>query len=178
MKNSLPRAIVKILTYKNMKISAAESCTGGLLSKLITGVPGSSLVFMGGVIAYDNSVKERLLGVPESVLKEHGAVSFECARAMADGLEASIPSGLRISITGIAGPDGGTDAKPVGTVFIGISSENSTTVFRCLFKGSRERIRISAARKALELILAELSGNLDKAGPRCVIDKKVYDRLD
>ncbi|MGA2140872.1 MAG: CinA family protein [Brevinematales bacterium] len=175
MNKNLPRAIVKTLTDKNMKISSAESCTGGLLSKLLTGVPGSSLVFMGGVIAYDNSVKVNILRVPESVLIEHGAVSFECARKMAEGLGVSIPSDLRISITGIAGPGGGTEDKPVGTVFIGISGDKFTTVFRCLFRGGRERIRFSAARKAMEIILAGLSGSLDQAPAPDVIDKRVYD---
>ncbi len=175
MNISLQASVVRKLIEKKLKISTAESCTGGLLSKLLTDVPGSSEVFMGGVVAYDNSVKKRLLDVPEKLLKSYGAVSFECAAAMAGGLKSSIPSDLHVSITGIAGPGGGTKEKPVGMVFIGIAVKKRTTVFRCFFRGARETIRKSSARKALELILEELiSGDPGRNGGDGIVEKRLY----
>jgi PncC family amidohydrolase len=178
MKISFEGALVEILTEKKLKISTAESCTGGLLSKLITDVPGSSSVFMGGVIAYDNGVKKRLLGVPGSILKSYGAVSFECALAMAEGLNVAVPSDLRVSITGVAGPAGGSEEKPVGTVFIALAvNGRETSVFRCLFRGDRDMIRSSAAKLAIEFILEELSpGKMEISGKNNVVEKRVYNR--
>ncbi len=178
MKISLESALVDILIKKKLKISTAESCTGGLLSKLITDVPGSSSVFMGGVIAYDNGVKKRLLGVPGRILKCYGAVSFECALAMAEGLKVSVPSDLRVSITGVAGPGGGSEKKPVGSVFIALAVKGGeTSVLRCLFRGDRDMIRSSAAKLALEFILEELSpGNMEMSGKNNVVERRVYNR--
>lgn len=147
------------------RLLVVESCTGGLLGSLLTSVPGSSDVFMGGWITYDNAVKRSQVGVPGSVLEAPGAVSAECARAMAEGaLKADTGAGgtHAIAITGIAGPGGGTEAKPAGTVFIALSGAEDggvrTEVRRFLFTGGREGVRDRAAKMAMAMLRFRLVG--------------------
>ncbi|MEP7228234.1 MAG: competence/damage-inducible protein A [Gemmatimonadales bacterium] len=139
------------------RLAVAESCTGGLLGARITEVPGSSDVFVGGVITYDNALKVDLLGVPEALLAEHGAVSEPVARAMAEGAARRFGVAAAISVTGVAGPGGGTPEKPVGTVWIGCSYNGSVETRHSLFPGSRHEIRARAAQAALFLLHRRLS---------------------
>src|SRR5438132_195697 len=115
----------RLLLSTGQTLAVAESCTGGLLGSRLTDVPGSSEYFLGGVIAYHDSLKTSLLNVPSEIIEQHGAVSAECALAMARGVRRLTGASIGISITGIAGPSGGTEAKPVGTVFIGIAGTNT-----------------------------------------------------
>ena len=149
--------LVKVLTEKKMTCATAESCTGGGVGYTITGVSGASAVFWGGVISYDNSVKRDVLGVPDEVLATKGAVSPECAAAMAEGARRLLKTDLAVSLTGIAGPGGGTDEKPVGLVWFGLASKASTTTEKMIFSGDRERVRASAIEHALQLLLAASS---------------------
>ena len=141
---------------QGLRLAVAESCTGGLLGARITDVPGSSDVFVGGVIAYDNALKVDLLGVPETLLAEHGAVSEPVVRAMAEGAARRFGVAAAISVTGVAGPGGGTPEKPVGTVWIGCLY-NGTAETRCsVFPGSRQEVRARAAQAALFLLYRRL----------------------
>jgi nicotinamide-nucleotide amidase len=146
-------AIVLDLARKEgLKVAAAESCTGGLVAARLTSVPGSSEVFLGGVVAYDNRVKTELLGVPEEVLAHHGAVSAEAAAAMAGGVRQALEADLGVSVTGVAGPGGGTDAKPVGLVFLHASSPEGEQAVELRLPGDRDAIRRRAAASALHLV--------------------------
>lgn len=149
--------LVNALMDKKMTCATAESCTGGGVGYTITGVSGASAVFWGGVISYDNSVKRDVLGVPDEVLATKGAVSSECAAAMAEGARRLLKTDLAVSLTGIAGPGGGTDEKPVGLVWFGLASKSSTTTEKMIFSGDRERVRASAIEHALLLLLAASS---------------------
>ncbi|MBI5453935.1 MAG: nicotinamide-nucleotide amidohydrolase family protein [Deltaproteobacteria bacterium] len=142
------------LKSKGLTLATAESCTGGLLSKLITDVPGSSDYFRGGVVAYSNDIKEGLLKVRAATLKRHGAVSVETAAEMARGVKKRLASSIGVSITGIAGPGGGRPGKPVGTVYIGASRGRGTIVKKFLFKGGRALVRKRSAEEALKLIIS------------------------
>jgi nicotinamide-nucleotide amidase len=142
---------------RGLRLAVAESCTGGLLGARLTDIPGSSDVFVGGVIAYDNALKIDLLGVPESLLAEHGAVSEPVARAMADGAVRRFGVGGALSVTGIAGPAGGSAEKPVGTVWLGCALEGTVETRRALFPGSRQEVRARAAQAALLLLHRRLS---------------------
>ena len=149
--------LVKVLAEKKMTCATAESCTGGGVGYTITGVSGSSAVFWGGVISYDNSVKRDVLGVPEEVLATKGAVSSECAAAMAEGARRLLKTDLAVSLTGIAGPGGGT-AEPVGLVWFGLASGGSrsrATVItgKKVFPGDREAVRTAAIEHTLNLLL-------------------------
>ena len=146
--------LVKVLTKKKMTCATAESCTGGGVGYAITAVSGSSTVFWGGVISYDNSVKHGVLGVPEEVLATKGAVSSECAAAMAEGVRLCLKTDLAVSITGIAGPGGGSAEKPVGLVWFGLASKAGTITEKKVFPGDREAVRTSAIEHALQLLLA------------------------
>lgn len=139
----------KLLLERGWNLSLAESCTGGLISKMLTDRPGSSAYFAGAAVTYANAAKSRLLHVDESILKEHGAVSAECARAMAEGARLEFGTTASLAITGIAGPDGGTPEKPVGTVFIAGCHEGGSFTRRLYFPLDRERVRESSARSAL-----------------------------
>jgi nicotinamide-nucleotide amidase len=139
-------------------IAVAESCTGGLLGARLTAVPGSSDVVLGGVIAYHNTVKERQLGVPAAVLAEHGAVSEPVARQMASGVRASLGASIGIAITGIAGPGGGSEEKPVGTVWMAVDVDGEVRAHRSVFIGDRAEIRFRASQFALELLRRALAG--------------------
>ena len=150
---SLPEVIGALLKEKKLKLAVAESCTGGFIGKMITDVPGSSDYFMGGVIAYYNDLKMKLLDVSESTLRTHGAVSAECAEAMAKGVRKNTGADIGLAVTGIAGPTGGTPEKPVGTVYIACSGPKGTEVRGGSWpRGDREQIRLLSAYAALDLV--------------------------
>ena len=153
----LSQKIVRLLRKKRLKISFAESCTGGLLSSTITSISGSSKVFTIGLIVYSNQSKISSLKVPKNIIRKHGAISYETCLAMVKNLSKISKTNLSVSITGIAGPKGGTKKKPVGLVFIGIKKGNKTLVRKYLFKNKkRTSIQIAAVNKALNLILSFL----------------------
>ncbi|MBQ3589333.1 MAG: CinA family protein [Clostridia bacterium] len=151
--------IVDILKQRGLTLSTAESCTGGLVAKSITDVSGCSSVFYGGVVSYDNSVKQGVLGVKEETLNTYGAVSYETAREMAQGVRRALNTDIGISTTGIAGPGGGTPTKPVGTVYIGIATSDSVQSIRLNINEnfSRSEIRAQACYQLLKLLLEKLS---------------------
>jgi nicotinamide-nucleotide amidase len=144
------------LSVGGYTVAVAESCTGGLLAERITDVPGSSKYFIGGVIAYANEVKTKELGVEPMLLLEHGAVSAPVAEAMAEGVRACVGTDFGLSITGIAGPDGGTEEKPVGTVFIALSDEIKTEHRRLKIPGDRNLVRWRASQAALDMLRRRL----------------------
>jgi len=150
---ALPVLIGNLLKEKGLKIAIAESCTGGLVGKILTDTPGSSDYFQGSFVVYSNILKRRILGVPKTVLKKYGAVSEECALYMAKGAKKKGKADISISITGIAGPSGGSKEKPVGLVYIGIGlPKNKFHIHKFIFPGNRERIRERTAYQALELL--------------------------
>jgi nicotinamide-nucleotide amidase len=144
-----------------LSLGVAESCTGGLVGGRLTDVPGSSDVFVGGVICYSNRLKTELLDVPARLITEHGAVSEEVARAMAEGTHARLGVDLAVSVTGIAGPTGGTEEKPVGTVWFAVASNGRLDSKRVIFFGSRREVRERAAQTALFLLLRRLLAQAD-----------------
>ena len=154
----LSRNIIKKLSKKKLKISFAESCTGGLLSTAITSVSGSSKVFTLGLIAYSNQSKTKVLKVPKNIIRKYGSVSAPVCLAMVKNLSKISKTNISVSITGIAGPSGGTKIKPVGLVYVGIKKNNKISVKKYLFKnkGGRSYIQRSAVNKCLELILNAL----------------------
>lgn len=154
---TLEQAVVERLRALGHTVSLAESCTGGGLGARITSVPGSSEVFLGGVVAYTNRVKQNLLGVDAETLIDHGAVSAECAREMALGVLARLGSTWSLSITGIAGPGGGSAEKPVGLVYIGLAGQGGVEAVEHRFAGSREIIRQRSGQAALAMLLAKLN---------------------
>ncbi len=148
----LAEDVGKLLRSKGLTVSVAESCTGGRLGDMLTDVPGSSDYFRGGVISYSNDAKINLLGVNSKTLKAKGAVSEEVAIQMAAGARTKLGADIGIGITGIAGPAGGTVAKPVGLVYVAVSSITSSECSKNLFKGSRSSIKDQSAQKALEML--------------------------
>ena len=140
---------------RGITVAVAESCTGGLVSTTITEVPGSSGYFIGGFVSYANSAKEALLGVPEATIAAHGAVSAQVAVAMAAGALARVGAAMAVSITGVAGPDGGSDEKPIGLTYLGLASAAGVEVRRLQLSGDRVGNREAAARAALEWLIAE-----------------------
>jgi nicotinamide-nucleotide amidase len=161
---SLPEAIVAELKKRGLTLAVAESCSGGGLGHQITNVPGSSEVFLGGVIAYANSLKTNLLGVPEEVLQKHGAVSKQTARAMAVGVRRLCAADIGLAVTGIAGPGGATEEKPMGLVHIHLNAENGDKEMRkLLFAGNRETVKNRAIVQALNLLREYLKGLAEKA---------------
>lgn len=146
--------IHKILVNNGKTVSVAESCTGGLLSKLLTELSGSSNYFILGVVAYNNKVKESVLKIPGKIILKNGAVSAEVAKRMAKAVKRIAKTDFGIGITGIAGPTGGSIEKPVGTVFIAVTNKNRVICKKFRFSGSRNMIRNKAALKALELLKA------------------------
>ena len=148
------KSLVKILTKKKLKISFVESCTGGLLSSAITSISGASKIFNLGLITYSNQAKIKFLKVNKSIIRKYGAVSHECCLAMVNNLSKISKADINVSITGIAGPKGGTKKKPVGLVYIGIKKGNKIQVNKCLFMGKkRSSIQKATVKKALNLIL-------------------------
>ncbi|MGH7942284.1 MAG: CinA family protein [Limisphaerales bacterium] len=150
--NSAAPAIVRLLTQRNETLALAESCTGGLIAHQITNVPGASKIFKGGIVAYSNESKDKFLGVRADRLSRHGAVSKETAADMANGARKRFGADYTISVTGIAGPTGGTLNKPTGTVFIAVAGPAGTVVERKLNRFSREKFKEVTARQAMELL--------------------------
>ncbi len=150
--DDLAALVIDMCRQRRFTIGVAESCTGGLLGARLTAFPGSSDVFHGGVIAYDNSVKTKLLGVSDVTLDAHGAVSEEVAREMAAGCAQALGTTIGISVTGIAGPGGGTPDKPVGTIWIGVSGLGETRTVGRQYVGDREEIRQRATQAALDVV--------------------------
>ena len=144
--------LVNFLKEKKLKISTAESCTGGLVSQLITSVSGASDVFEYGFVTYANEAKTKILGVNPETLKSVGAVSADTAREMAMGAKEKSGSDIAVSLTGIAGPTGATEEKPVGLVYAGFAFKNESFAFEYRLKGSRDEIRMKAAAKTLEAV--------------------------
>ncbi|MBQ3055132.1 MAG: competence/damage-inducible protein A [Oscillospiraceae bacterium] len=149
---SLADVVFRLLKEQGLTLATAESCTGGLLSKMITDLPGVSEVFLGGVCAYQNEIKEQLLGVPHEILETKGAVSEECAAALAEGARKTLGADIGVGITGIAGPGGGTEEKPVGTVYVAVANEKETRVVKSRGHRDRGTIRNMAALTALDQI--------------------------
>lgn len=154
----LAAAVITRLESAGMSIAAAESCTGGLLAGRLTSISGSSAVFMGGIVAYHNRVKTNALGVAEAVLVEHGAVSEAVALDMVRGAQARFGVDVALSVTGIAGPEGGSEEKPVGTVWIGLALGEQVTALHRVYHGSRWQVRKRAVAGALYELLARLPG--------------------
>jgi PncC family amidohydrolase len=152
----LAERVGALLAGKGWTLAAAESCTGGLISHLITNIPGSSAYFLGGVVAYANKTKEQVLGVRRELLIAHGAVSREVALAMAQGVRRLLGADVGLAATGIAGPSGGTPQKPVGTVFIAVSGPLGDEVRRVLATFDREGNKRFSAEAALELLAEKL----------------------
>jgi nicotinamide-nucleotide amidase len=146
---SLPEVVGELLRKRGLKIAVAESCTGGLVGSRLTDIPGSSEWVVGGVVAYANAVKTEQLGVPPDVIERHGAVSEPVAAAMADGVRARLHADVGVGVTGVAGPGGGSEAKPVGTVSIAVTGGNPRTF---TFLGDRNMVRLQATQAALEMV--------------------------
>lgn len=159
--DTLGTAVGRLLSKQQGTLAVAESCTGGGLGSIITAVPGSSAYFMGGIISYDNAVKERLLGVSAQALLEDGAVSAIVAEQMAVGVRTRLATDWGVSITGIAGPGGGSPEKPVGLVYIGIASASATRHLECRFghRQDRDWIRLMSCNTALDILRRALLGN-------------------
>jgi len=156
---NLSSAIGEQLQTHGLSIATAESCTGGLLSHVLTAVSGSSNYFMGGIVAYSNPIKEKFLGVLPETLLMVGAVSSQTAQEMADGIRHKFRTDFGLSTTGIAGPTGGTPDKPVGLVWIGISTPLGTTTHECHFNGNREEVQYNTVHEILSRFLTYLSSD-------------------
>jgi len=150
---SLYSKVAKKLIETGSSIAVAESCTGGLIAKLLTDNPGISKVFWGGVVAYSNEAKMSLLSVPEKTLEEPGAVSHQIAESMSLGIRYRAGTDIGLAVTGIAGPDGGTENKPVGLVFVSIATSDFIDTGSYELEGDREQVRRAAASKAASMIL-------------------------
>jgi nicotinamide-nucleotide amidase len=148
----LAAKIISLLQINNQTLTVAESCTGGLLGAALTDISGSSAVFWGGIIAYDNSAKTNLLHVSQQTLENYGAVSSECALEMAASVRSLLNTSYGIAITGIAGPAGGTESKPVGTVYIAVAAENKRQVEVYHFSGDRTAVRHASVEAALRQV--------------------------
>ena len=154
---SLNKKIVSILKKRKLKLAIAESCTGGLLSGSITSVSGASKVFSLGLVTYSNQAKMSILKVPKKIIQKHGAVSIQCCLSMVNNLSKISKSKMCVSITGIAGPKGGTKQKPVGLVYIGVKNGKKIVVSKNQFKNKgRNAIQKATVKKALSLILKQL----------------------
>lgn len=159
--DTLEGCIGRMLAGKGKTVSAAESCTGGLISSLFTSIPGSSEYYLGSVTSYANSVKTGVLGVPEEIIAEHGAVSEECVRAMAEGVRKLTGSDFSVATSGIAGPGGGSESKPVGLVWIAVSSEAGTEAYKFVFRGDRKRNIDRFAANALNILRTKVKKELN-----------------
>ena len=144
--------LVELLKARGLTCATAESCTGGGVGSAITAVPGSSAVFYGGVISYDNSVKENVLGVSPETLASVGAVSSACAAQMASGARRLLKTDLAVSLTGIAGPDGGSAEKPVGLVWFGLATKDGVRTEKAIFAGDRAQVRARAVLHAIGML--------------------------
>ena len=147
------KSLIKILTKKKLKISFAESCTGGLLASTITSISGASKIFNLGFITYSNQAKIKILKVNKNIIRKYGAVSHECCAAMVKNLSRISKANINVSITGIAGPKGGSKKKPVGLVYIGVKKDNKILINKYLFKSKkRSSIQKATVKKAVDLI--------------------------
>ena len=144
---------------RGLTVAVAESCTGGLVADAITDVAGSSGYFTGGVVSYSNDAKETLLDVPRAMLEAHGAVSAQVARAMAEGARARFGADVAASVTGIAGPDGGSDAKPVGLTYVAVADAEGVDVRRHVWPGDRAANKVASAAAVLELLLERVAAS-------------------
>jgi nicotinamide-nucleotide amidase len=149
---TIEQIVSYLLQMRNMTLSVAESCTGGLLAERITSIGGSSRYFLGGAVVYSNELKTQFANVPKALIDQHGAVSREVAAAMAEGIRKRCLSSYGVGITGVAGPGGGTDLKPVGLVYIALAGEEGTQVVERNFPGDRKRVRQFSTEQALEMI--------------------------
>jgi competence/damage-inducible protein CinA-like protein len=149
---TIEQIVSYLLQMRSMTLSVAESCTGGLLAERITSLSGSSRYFIGGAVVYSNELKTQFANVPKSLIDQHGAVSREVAAALAEGIRKRCLSSYGVGITGVAGPSGGTEQKPVGLVYIAVAGEEGTQVVERNFPGDRKRIRQFATQQALEMI--------------------------
>ncbi len=156
---TLEYAVVHALIDRGMTLALAESCTGGLIANRITDIPGSSETFLAGVVSYSNAAKTDLLGVPAELIREHGAVSPEVAQAMAEGVAARTGADIALAVTGIAGPGGGTEEKPVGLVYIGLKTPDGVKSIKNLSGGGRTDVKLRASQVALNLIRMYLLGH-------------------
>jgi len=153
---SIEEVVGRYLALRHKTLAVAESCTAGLLSERLTRVAGSSNYFLGGAVCYSNELKTRLAGVPAELIAEHGAVSKAVARALAVGIRQRTGASIGVGITGIAGPGGGSDNKPVGMVFISLADERGVQVREFRFPGDRDRVRQLASIAAIEMIRRRL----------------------
>ncbi|MGE4482650.1 CinA family protein [Acidocella sp.] len=145
-------SLVALCRANGLRLATAESCTGGLVAGALTAIPGSSAIFTHGFVTYANEAKTQMLGVPEAMLAAHGAVSAPVAQAMAEGARTRAGADYAVSTTGIAGPDGGSPRKPVGTVWFGLAGPAGSTAHHKLFHGNRDEIRAQAVDFALMLL--------------------------
>jgi PncC family amidohydrolase len=155
---ALAERVGKLLTDAGMTLVVAESCTGGMLGSWLTAVPGSSTYFLGGVISYADDIKVNMLGVPATVIRETGAVSAESALAMSQGVRTLLDADVGVSITGVAGPGGGSETKPVGTTYIALVGPSFERVEHRIWHGDRASNREESARLALQMIVEYLEG--------------------
>ena len=147
------KSLIKILNRKKLKISFVESCTGGLLASKITSLSGASKIFNLGLVTYSNEAKIKILKVNKNIINKYGAVSHECCLAMVNNLSKISKANISVSITGIAGPNGGTKQKPVGLVYIGVKKGVNTQIYKCLFKNKKRfSIQKATVKKALNLV--------------------------
>ena len=148
------KSLVRLLTKKKLKLSIAESCTGGLFASSVTSISGASKIFSLGLVTYSNQAKIKILKVNKNIIKRYGAVSHQCCLAMVNNLSKISKAHINVSITGIAGPKGGTKQKPVGLVYIGIKKGKKVLINRCLFKSKkRSSIQKATVKKTLNLVL-------------------------
>lgn len=160
MPRSEAEQLIEALRSKGLRMSAAESCTGGMIGCMMTSVPGSSDVFLGSAVTYSNDAKERILGVSHQTLMDHGAVSMETASEMAKGSIDAYESDVAVSVTGIAGPGGATPEKPVGLVYIAVADGPRVVVTKNIFQGDRQSIRNQTAVEAIKLLIELVEGKL------------------
>lgn len=156
MLDRLSRELVALACERGLTVSTAESCTAGMVASAIADVPGASAVLRGGAVTYCDEVKHEVLGVRSDTLAEHSAVSRETACEMAEGSRRAFRSDVAVSLTGYAGPGGGTPADPAGTVYLATSDSSGTESHRCVFSGGRNEVRAKAACRALELLIERL----------------------
>lgn len=162
----LAERLQAICLGRGLTVTVAESCTGGLVADAITDIPGSSGYFLGGVVSYADSAKEALLGVPPEVLAAHGAVSAQVGRAMAEGARERFSADLAASVTGVAGPDGGSEAKPVGLTYVAVAAARGVDVRRFVWSGDRSANKEASAAAVLEILVewAGASGAANASG--------------
>lgn len=160
----LAACVINNFRERGLSLSLAESCTGGMIAAALTSVPGASDIFWGSAVTYINGAKEQILGVSHLTLEKHGAVSEECAREMAEGARRIYGSDVAMSVTGIAGPGGGSELKPVGTVWFGFSSREGTEAFCCRFDGDRSEIRRQTAERVLTFLLKKCASEEGRGG--------------